>query len=284
MPSPPGGGRAAANVARILDQAGIPYALWGWLALAILARDRECRDIDFIIPDALINSAVDKLNASGLFGRVCTSEDCPELREDRVPANHLDHWKDLPQEQRLLTPAHAADITSFDRYHPVADAHFHIQPRYGGYSILALHKQSYILASWNDLDLGASNPNIIMVTTDPRLTQEYRRSGPWTDLSLPIKVLTPWACVEALMLLLCRDFDHYLGLSDCWELMLGTLVHADADIKGRLSAEFVDPWEGLMERRFPDEGCWDAFEKLQERLIREHRVTDFPPKDPYRWL
>ncbi|KAJ0417619.1 hypothetical protein BJY00DRAFT_315731 [Aspergillus carlsbadensis] len=285
MPLPLGGAKPAADVARILDQASIDYLLWGWKALAVLANDKGYPEVDFLIPDTQMNSAVDRLNASGSFGRACTRADCPELSEDRLPANHLSHWKDLPQEHRLLTAHQLTDIQAEDRFHPVAHAHFHIDALYPGYSVLALHKQSYILWAWPDLDLGGpiSGSNVMLLTNDPRLTQEHGRSGPWDGL-YPIKTLTPWAYTEAILLLICRDSLHYMGLDNMWETMLAYLSRCDAEVRTRLSPQFIESWEGIMLRGPDSEGSMDALGRLRDRLISEQKLTDLPPQDAYRWL
>ncbi|KAL2869090.1 uncharacterized protein BJX67DRAFT_379568 [Aspergillus lucknowensis] len=283
MPTPRGGGQPAADVARILDNAGIPSILWGWLAIALYGRDKGMSEVDFVIPDEKVEAATNALIAHGFTP--CGDAHCSELHCDRLPADDLDHWDDLPMEERLLSPNHVRCILAEDRFHPVAAVHFHIQSQYAHYHILALHRKSYLLWSLPDFGLEppAAEDRNLMLSNTPHMGLDAPNSGsgPWENL-YPMKVLTPWACAEALILVHCRDEGHLQELDSVWRRMLFGLMVRDWQISRYIGSSFQEAWGALNGRR-PDENAWRIFRRLRDSLIAHGELPELPPHELQDW-
>ncbi|KAL4998365.1 hypothetical protein BDV10DRAFT_185404 [Aspergillus recurvatus] len=135
MPVPKDGGNICPqfHVARLLDQAGVPNVLWGWLALALVASDHGNRGVEFaefVILD-------DKLDAGFT---PCTSTECPELCGDQFPPEiWYNTFQYMGSGQRAAVMGAGM---SFDRYHPVAAVHYQVVQQSDEYRILSLHKES----------------------------------------------------------------------------------------------------------------------------------------------
>ncbi|KAL2826315.1 hypothetical protein BDW59DRAFT_161154 [Aspergillus cavernicola] len=272
-----GGAGLAVDVARILDEAGIPNVLWGWMAIALVGKDIGMREVDFVVPDEKVESATNVLAAAGFT--VCMAPNCFELCEDRLPENHLDHWEGLPPEQRFMSWSHVNSVVAKDRRHPVAAAHFHVNTQYPSSEILAVHRKSYILWKFPPLtlDLPANDRNL-MLSTDNRLTTRNGGTGPWIDL-YPIKILTPCACAEALIYLRSRDYAHIKKLWRVWRSMLIVLSANDAEIRHQIQPSFRVVWESLNCRGPEEQNMWIPFNLLRDRLIAERELGELPPLD-----
>ncbi|KAL4905563.1 hypothetical protein BDW74DRAFT_177932 [Aspergillus multicolor] len=98
--------RIAAHVARTLDRVNVPNVLWGWAALALVQRDLNFPDIEFVINDASAPIAIAALIAEKYPH--CVDAKCMELDEARMP----NYAGILVDEKR--------------RYHIVGLAHFHV--------------------------------------------------------------------------------------------------------------------------------------------------------------
>ncbi|KAL4794651.1 hypothetical protein BDV19DRAFT_364554 [Aspergillus venezuelensis] len=237
-----------ADVARILDEAGIGSILFGWQAMALTRGDMNFKEVDFVVHEDKLDSAEIALKKKGFT--LCTDPRCSELCVDRAPKNLFDHWAGLPYEERVMGPSQYAAIVALDRWHPIAAAYYHIADRYPQYSILALHRRSYLLWWLTEIQLGppADGDRNIMLTTDDRLSMENQRSGPWTEL-YPIKTLAPWVYVETLILLWCRDFEHPEELSNVWDHMLIVLSDVDQwEINVNIGNDYWASWDGIMDR------------------------------------
>ncbi|KAL4965942.1 uncharacterized protein BDV14DRAFT_199394 [Aspergillus stella-maris] len=248
------------DVARFLDEAGVASILFGWQAMVLVGTDTCSKKVGFVVKEDELDSATNTL-ADKEFHR-CTNPECPELSADRLPADFLAHWEeqDLSVEERVLTQSEYAAILSQDRYHPVAAVHYHIADKYPEYAILALHRRSYLLWRLPKIPLAspADGDRNLMLSTDDRLNMENSRSGPWTEL-YPIKILTPWAFVEALIILCCRNFYHFEDLGEAWDAMLRGFAELDRwEIKNNIDDDFRASWDGLMGRGPLERQLWSA--------------------------
>ncbi|KAL2872043.1 uncharacterized protein BJX67DRAFT_376889 [Aspergillus lucknowensis] len=271
-----------ADVAQILDDAGIPSVLWGWLALALFHEIGAKSEVDFVIPDHEVESATNALTASGFTP--CGDVQCAELRVDRLPADHLDHWDNLLVEHRLLSESHVRCILAEDRFHAVAPVHFHIQSRYphSGYQILSLHQKSSLL--WSFPEFGPAPPPAddrnLIISDDPRWasTTGDWGSGPWENV-YPMKVLTPWGYAEAVMLFYWRDCGHFQNLDKFWSSLLICLMEHDEHISGQLRPQFQMAWDWLNGRTSRREDrTWAGLWRLRDKLIADGELTDLPPR------
>ncbi|KAL4933549.1 uncharacterized protein BDV17DRAFT_287198 [Aspergillus undulatus] len=64
-PKPSVGAEVAAKVARILDEKGIAYVLFGYVALSLYGTVTNHPDVDFVDSDNMIPSATKALVAEG---------------------------------------------------------------------------------------------------------------------------------------------------------------------------------------------------------------------------
>ncbi|KAL2813642.1 hypothetical protein BDW59DRAFT_167450 [Aspergillus cavernicola] len=72
---------AAAEAARLLDEADVPYVLFGW-GLALVGDDGGYEDVDFVIHEDMTTLAIRALCDAGY--PLCDDMSCPELRRDRL--------------------------------------------------------------------------------------------------------------------------------------------------------------------------------------------------------
>ncbi|KAL4907857.1 hypothetical protein BDW74DRAFT_113054 [Aspergillus multicolor] len=273
MPVPKNGGKLAFDVARLLDQDSIPNVLWGWLGLSLVASDQGNREVEFVIPDNQIDDARKSLATAGFT--VCTNPKCPELCEDRFPE---DQWRPTFRLMGIERQnATVGAITSFDRYHPVAAAHYHVERQSAEYRILSLHRKSSQLWWLPELKTGppSSDDRNLTLSNSSRLPTGKGRSGPWTD-QYPIKVLLPWAFLEAVMLLRCRDYGHTRGLHLLWNPILYLFCPHDEELRDKIHPRFRLAWDSLNDRRPEGEMQWLKMRHLRTSLIQAGELPDIP--------
>lgn len=284
----PGLKKAAANVAKLLDDAGIGYVLVGYGGIGIVASDLGYNDIDMLVEDDQLDVAIETLLAAEYD--MCLLEDCCELQEDRMPDINDEINADSTEEE---IEAHLTrTIRRCDRYHLVANAHFDINgddgDEYDEY-VLSLYRKSEMFKSLPDLpigtDLAPDDPDFILSTDAARLparglkkwmgeVDEFgemarnrgRSSGPWHGL-YPVKTLTPATHVIAVIERLCQDFDLVRKIDWMWYCQLNHLgereikkaeheleTKAEADSEPRAEPSVV---KYQLDERFQE--FWDSF-------------------------
>ncbi|RDW86973.1 uncharacterized protein DSM5745_03615 [Aspergillus mulundensis] len=263
------------DVARLLDQAGIPNVLWGWLALALAASDQGNHEVQFVIADDKVDDAKKVLAAAGFTA--CTHPKCFELSDDRFPE---DQWRDIflngtPEQRSAVAIASMA----FDRYHPVAAVHYHTEKQSDEYRLLSLYKKSAQLWWLPTMNVGppAKDDRNLTTSDSNRLPTGKNRTGPWTG-QYPIQVLTPWALLEGLIFLFCRDFGHLQEMDQkLWFGMILFFMPHDDEVRYKIGPRFVDAW-GAVKSRIP-EGMnqFVPFFKLRSELILAGELPDIPP-------
>ncbi|KAL3463682.1 hypothetical protein BJX64DRAFT_287151 [Aspergillus heterothallicus] len=128
------GALPAADIARILDTAGIPHILFGWWAAGCHGTDRSPPEIDFIIPDSKMNASINAIAATSHFQH-CTNRDCVEWTGDRCVTR-------VPRPRERAPLSVYADLMAYNNIFAVAREHFHIGPGYDYFSIVSLYAQS----------------------------------------------------------------------------------------------------------------------------------------------
>ncbi|KAL5049169.1 hypothetical protein BDW71DRAFT_204920 [Aspergillus fruticulosus] len=79
----------------------------------------------------------------------------------------------------------------------------------------------------------------------------------------PIKVLLPWAFLEAIILLGCRDYGHLKGLWHIW---------------------FQEVWDALKDRAPSGQNQWVPLTRLRDKLIAAGKLPDIPPNEADKWV
>ncbi|KAL3480164.1 hypothetical protein BJX99DRAFT_254760 [Aspergillus californicus] len=280
MTVPRRGGKLAFAVAKILDEAGVPCLIWGWLALALVASDQGNREAAFVINDHQIDEAKKALSDAKFTQ--CTEPSCRELCEDRGTK--------------------LSATCAKDNLHPVAEVHYHVEEQFSEYRILALYKKGAQLWWLPDLELGspAENDPYLTMSDSNRLPphkelwnpEEDREecghdnmpafrgcSGPWTG-QYAIKVLLPPAFLESIMLLYCRDVGYPDGLPCLWDTMLFFLMPYDEELRYKIHPRFQAAWDSLQERGPPLQNIWVPMRALRDSLSAAGELRDMPSRKP----
>ncbi|KAJ5589737.1 hypothetical protein N7450_003709 [Penicillium hetheringtonii] len=267
--------RIAGEIARVLDDVGIPNILWGYAALGLVGQVKASSEIDFVIPDELLEKAADTLVARGF--ELCTARKCP-ANDERKRARAL------------------------------AAVHFDATPENDTMGPIQFFPKSHILWWLKEIPAGHPSPNdeTLILTNDPGLpkrpqvrtaTSPIHRnlytgyeefvgpSGSWTE-TYPIKILNPSSFTEALLLLYCRDYhnsnDHdalQLGYDEYWKrliLPMGEVKeNENAIVKKNLQPEFRDAWENFNMPAQPY-GWEYLHDDLRDTLRKADKLPRFP--------
>ncbi|XHG08406.1 hypothetical protein AWENTII_011510 [Aspergillus wentii] len=67
----------AAETAEVLDEAKIPYVLWGYLAVAFAGENLPTKEIELVIPDEHLQAATETLAQAGY--RLCENPVCKDV-------------------------------------------------------------------------------------------------------------------------------------------------------------------------------------------------------------
>ncbi|KAL3480162.1 hypothetical protein BJX99DRAFT_254758 [Aspergillus californicus] len=275
MALPKNGGKLAFQVAELLDKAGVPSVLWGWLALALVGSDEGSHEVEFVIPDNKVDTANKALSDAGF--KQCLEASCVQLLEYRVPEGIK--FGTLSEEERARL---RIVMTAWDAHHPVPALHYHVdKSRSDMYPLLSLHKKSSQLWWLPELQLGppAEDDRNLAMSNSSRLPTGNGRSGPWTG-QYPIKVLLPWAFLEAIILLWCRDYKRPSNLHQLWHSMLLFFLSHDEEVRYKIQPQFQEAW-GYHRGRLvpPDTNVWIAMKKLRESLVATNQLPDIPPNN-----
>lgn len=264
----PGLKKATANIAKLFDDAGIGYVLVGYGGIAIVASDLGYDDIDVLVEDDQLDTAIETILAAEYD--MCVLDDCYELQEDRMPELDAQINADSTEEE---IEAHYRKITRYyDRYHLVANAHFHVSGDDEDEYVLSLYPKSEMFKSLPDLpigtDLASDDPCFILSTDEARLParglkkwigdvqdvgevgpNRGRSSGPWYEL-YPVKTLTPATHVNVVIERLWQDFDLVRKIDWMWYCQLHHL--GEREIKKPEREPEHEP-EGELEAKAEDE-------------------------------
>jgi hypothetical protein len=238
--------RSASRLANVLDDAHIPYFMWGWTALGLMGQDWGFPEIDFVVPDTMIKDAAHALARAGNL--ICNDPGCPQGRQDRATSRAL--------------------VIARDRFHMLPEKHFHLV----GGNVLLLHRKSNIAWWLPDLQAGppaADDPHFILSTDEERLPPRAvdGPSGPWTQY-YPVKIMIPGSFTESIMMCGCRDYNHPTGFDSLWRFMLLYLLEEHSCEKP-VRSEFRTLWNHY------NQEVEEAFRDLRDRLAAENRL---PPR------
>ncbi|RAK95115.1 uncharacterized protein BO80DRAFT_488071 [Aspergillus ibericus CBS 121593] len=177
-------------VAKVLDEAQIPYVIWGGVMYVLMHVRKGCSklEITFVIPDEYLSEAVQALRAAGYSDRNAWDWSC--------------FW-DRPHESirgAYTWPAHP--------FEPKKGLTFH--------NPIGLLRKSQWLSSFPDPPVGFprdDDPNF-MLTTDCRL-MDWGTPG-WASDFYPVKMLKPVPWVESLILQEVRDWTLKKSVGVGW--------------------------------------------------------------------
>ncbi|KAJ0422736.1 hypothetical protein BJY00DRAFT_310750 [Aspergillus carlsbadensis] len=239
----------AAQIAQLLDESRIPNVLFGWTALALTGADFGSGDVEFVVPDEKLASAILTISAAG--HAICTDPDCQQLDEFRTNPHGIsrssssssrddaDDADDADDSNDNGSGALPSGRDTTIKLHAVPDSHFHLPPG----DTLALYQKSRLSWRFPTIPLGPPAPDdsISILSTNaarlpPRGTESwpgipefaplflpgYTPSGPWHDL-YPVKVLSARAHTEALIACLARDLCLGCNVDFLWFFMLNYL-------------------------------------------------------------
>ncbi|KAL2843550.1 Aldehyde/histidinol dehydrogenase [Aspergillus pseudodeflectus] len=200
--------RNASRLANVLDDAHIPYFMWGWTALGLMGQDWGFPEIDFVVPDTMIKDAAHALARAGNL--ICNDPGCPQGRQDRATSRAL--------------------VIARDRFHMLPEKHFHLV----GGNVLLLHRKSNIAWWLPDLQAGppaADDPHFILSTDEERLPPRAvdGPSGPWTQY-YPVKIMNPGSFTESIMI---HGSSHSSNLKPVTLALAGkspNIIFPDADL------------------------------------------------------
>ncbi|KAJ0418805.1 hypothetical protein BJY00DRAFT_314715 [Aspergillus carlsbadensis] len=198
MSTPSSGARPAAEVAQILERAGVPTVLWGWWVVSLLGIHYGFPEIEFVLPDDNLATAVSRLIAAGY--EYCTRRQCLELHAEGSVVQ--DPTFQCPTTGK--TYMSMLDIytrTALNRFHVITNEHFHFNRR-GHFTVLRLYKQSRML--WwlpkDAIKLGPVADENFMLSTDenipPSRANGETGTGCWRELP-PLKIMKPAKFFEA---------------------------------------------------------------------------------------
>ncbi|KAL4988870.1 hypothetical protein BDW68DRAFT_158203 [Aspergillus falconensis] len=100
----------------------------------------------------------------------------------------------------------------------------------------------------------------------------------------PIKVLLPWAFLEAIILLGCRDYGHLKGLWHIWVRILYFPLAHDEEVRYKLQPQFQEVWDALKDRAPPGQNQWVPLTRLCDKLIAAGKLPDIPPNEADKWV
>ncbi|RDW65731.1 uncharacterized protein DSM5745_09470 [Aspergillus mulundensis] len=133
--------KLATDVAFYLDEANIANVLFGWQGLILVGNRMVDGEVDFVIPDAQMPTAIKALESVGYLR--CNEPDCVELNSDRMG----------PDEQNGYL------VIKRNRCHRVAAAHFHFEAKQ---YLLSLHLQSSLLWWLSELTTANGPPAAVL--------------------------------------------------------------------------------------------------------------------------
>ncbi|KAB8255420.1 hypothetical protein BDV32DRAFT_112527 [Aspergillus pseudonomiae] len=161
-----------ASISLLLDKARVPNLLWGNYLLTVYGVPTIVDGVDFVVPDALVDVSFSALSKAGFHS--CTeSSECPYANPLRSPP---------------------------------PSAHLHIDSE----TAVSLYRKSDVLWAFPDFEI-APQPNIsdIMAASDIRLPTAIlgRGRGRFSPCHSFVRIPSAPRYCEALILLLCRDYD-----------------------------------------------------------------------------
>ncbi|KIA75600.1 hypothetical protein HK57_00614 [Aspergillus ustus] len=238
------GAQPAAEVAEILDTAGISYLSFGWLPVALLALDLKYGEVEIVVRDRDLVAAREELVNNGF--RLCEKPDCRELLDNRSPPLQ-DSQRGVPFEDQVFTVAEFIAFRARNKYHLIAAAHFHLETQYDNCTVLSLYKKSSILRWIPVLEDDPRNDEAGLIwrsDDDARLppARVDGPSGPWTGLHA-VRFLNPASFCEALLLLSCRDYCHIRAREFSWRGMWETLIENQVRLNRPLRPDLKLIWD-----------------------------------------
>ncbi|RDW64419.1 uncharacterized protein DSM5745_09830 [Aspergillus mulundensis] len=263
------GAHPAAEAADILDTACIDNVSFGWLTVALLARDWGFGEVEIIVRDRDLIAARDTLASAGF--RLCNDQFCDQLTDRRRP-----FLGGGDSAAPFMSPEELYSSNRPNKNHQPPAAHFHLDVHYEFCYVLKLYKKSSILRCIPVLEDDPRNddPSCVWFSNDRRLPapappDEHGPSGPWNALG-PVRILSPATFVEVLTMLRCRDcgLPRELG----WRQMWTQLALAQVQLDRPLRPDFKDVWEAAGDFFVRGVGAQDPLPKLSD--LRRRLIAD----------
>lgn len=279
------GAQVASEAGEILDMAGIFYVLFGWLQVALIAEDHGFGEADLVVRTRDLTKAIETLIEAGF--RQCQDPNCLELQVARRPltdtGDGVCFWREV----------FAADVLNC--HHAVANAHFHLESQYESCTVLSLYTTSDLFLDYlesgelpaNDTLWFSNDPRLppykdpsLILYEDPRLPpcEQKGPSGPWTDL-YPVRIMSPVAFSEALIILVCQSFGHIDFVDAAWINMWERVVFKKQP--RTLSPRFQPIWD-IFNADEPDCNPYDVLRALRADMIANNEFRYLPPVEPGR--
>lgn len=260
------GAQAASDAGEVLDMAGIFYVMFGWPVVALNAKDQGFGEADFVVRKRDLSRAIETLVEAGF--KQCQDPSCIELQANRCPL------RDTGDGPCNLSEIAAADV--LNSYHAVADAHFHLGFQYESCTVLSLYTTSDLLYWLEDPESGElPGDDTFWFSNDPRLPpyEERGPSGPWTEL-YPVRILSPVAFSEALIILMCQNYGHIDFVDHAWITMWECVVFKPQP--RTLSPRFQPIWD-IFNAEEPDRNPYDVLRVLRDEMIAKNEFPYLPP-------
>ncbi|KAJ5964922.1 uncharacterized protein N7479_004798 [Penicillium vulpinum] len=223
------------SIASLLDSICVPSLLWGNYLLTVYGVPTIVDEVAFVIPDDLAQVAFSSLISAG-FLPCSQSSGCPHSNALRVPPSFK---------------------------------HLHISDELA----VSLYRKSDVLWEFEDLRYLPEENLDIMIASDNRLPSASLGRGRGRFLSYPCAVKIPCAVryCEALILLLCRDYDstyetYWLAiLTYIMEYVDGTDIFDESE----LQEGYRKFYSAL---KLGDPTMYSILDELRLNLIEEHRL------------
>ncbi|CAG8380372.1 hypothetical protein CBS147333_9308 [Penicillium roqueforti] len=229
------GNDLVSSISSLLDSINVPNLLWGNYLLTVYGVPTIVDEAAFVIPDDLTQVALSSLMSAG-FLPCNQSSGCPHSDTLRVPP---------------------------------AFKHLHINDEL----VVSLYRKSDVLWEFEDLRyLPEKNPDI-MIASDDRLPSASLGRGRGRFSSHPCTVKLPCAVryCEALILLLCRDYDS--SYETYWLAILSYMLEyvdgTDILDENKLQEGYRKFYHALKQG---DPEMYSILDELRLSLIEERRL------------
>ncbi|RDW70682.1 uncharacterized protein DSM5745_08193 [Aspergillus mulundensis] len=265
----------AALTAEMLDKAGVPNVLWGWWSFSLTNVYHPFPEVEFVVVDDKLDAAVAALKTSNRM-RFCADPNCPETRADKYPNERQPRYVNQATSQHMISPAMAAQIMATNRFHILADQHFHLDARGGRFSILRLYRKSRMLWWLPEIPLGPVGNDDLILSTDPSIPASRENggmgTGPWTDL-YPVKTLRAARLYESVILLFCI---HWAAADESYDVLDNMVSTGVMDTKKEDKSKnpvYVEIRDNLK----PEfKAVWDSFHPPVPRTTPRTENINFP--------
>ncbi|GKZ21941.1 hypothetical protein AbraIFM66951_007291 [Aspergillus brasiliensis] len=227
-----------ASISSLLDEAHVPSLLWGNYLLTVYGVPTIVDGVDFVVPDALLDVAFSALTKAGF--PLCTEgSEC------------------LFEDSQCSRPP---------------SAHLHLDSE----TAVSLHRKSDVLWAFPDVEMAPQAHDLnTMSASDVRLPTAIlgRGSGRFSPCHSSVRVPSAPRYCEALILLMCRDYDapHEAYWMAMLTYLLGYVDGGDL-LNADLLEEAYRPFYVAL--KHGDSGVYLLLDRLRSHL---NMSSDIPP-------